>query len=888
MQKSQNRTTSKRLSPEPAAVLRKEGRPKKVLLIDGEYREAYPVYEVMTEGTNCNFDLEYTDQLSVGLERLARGGIDVLLLAPSVSDSNDLNSPARRRARSMGVPVVTLSALDDEANEIEVLKKGSREYLAKRKAYGDQLVRSINRAITRQRLASEKAPQSRWPESVETRLHNIIKSIPDGVIIVDRRGIVRFVNPAVESLFKCKAERLLGETLDLLPMVEGGKTELGIVREDGKKGTAEIRMVETRYRGELAYLISMRDITQRKKAEAKMKATIEAAEARAAAAKESAEAEIKSVKEAAEAKIKAVEEAAEARVTAAEEAAEARATAAEEAAEARATTAEKDAQARATTAEESAQARAADAEEAAEARVTAAEEAAQAAKAASEEAVASAEESARLAWEETEAIKTSSQEAIAKAEEEARIAREETEAIKKSSQEAVAKAEEEASIAREEANKAKTASEVAIARAEEQARIITEEAITAKNTAQETIDKAEEHARVVREEAVTAKLTAQEAVARAEKEARLAREDAEAARIAMQEALAKAEKETETTRTTAEEAVARAEEEARIAREETEAIKVASQEAIAKAEEEVRLAREESEAVKTASQEAITRAEEEVRLAREDAEAARATAQESITSTEKKAKTDKKSADDTVARLEKELRSIDPMQSEFMSSIVHEMRAPLHSITGFTRLVLEGGAPDPETQQEFLNIIADQSEHLRRLVDDLVDISPTASGHSVNLQKERLSIKDLLQNAVKEIYSVARQKNIVLKQDIPESLPEIDADSQRLRQVMSNLLGNAIKFSDKGGRVSVKAEAGNNDLLVQVTDQGIGIARDAMPYIFDKYYKVENMASAGGLGLGLYISKQIIEAHGGKIWAESTEGNGSTFSFTLPLKRPDR
>ena len=158
MQKSENKTSSKRLSPEPAATLKNGSRPKKVLLIDGEYREAYPVYEVMTEVGSGAFDLEYTDRLSAGLERLARGGIDVLLLAPSVSDSNDLDSLARRRARSMGVPVVTLSAFDDEVSEIEVLKKGSPEYLAKRKAYGDQLVRSINRAITRQRLAAEKAP----------------------------------------------------------------------------------------------------------------------------------------------------------------------------------------------------------------------------------------------------------------------------------------------------------------------------------------------------------------------------------------------------------------------------------------------------------------------------------------------------------------------------------------------------------------------------------------------------------------------------------------------------------------------------------------------------------------------------------------------------------
>ena len=100
---------------------------------------------------------------------------------------------------------------------------------------------------------------------------------------------------------------------------------------------------------------------------------------------------------------------------------------------------------------------------------------------------------------------------------------------------------------------------------------------------------------------------------------------------------------------------------------------------------------------------------------------------------------------------------------------------------------------------------------------------------------------------------------------------------------MFNLLGNAIKFSDDGSNVDVRAEVRNGALLVQVTDRGVGIAEEAMPFLFEKYYQAKNPARAGGLGLGLYISKRIIEAHGGHIWAESTEGAGSTFSFTLPL-----
>ena len=149
-------------------------------------------------------------------------------------------------------------------------------------------------------------------------------------------------------------------------------------------------------------------------------------------------------------------------------------------------------------------------------------------------------------------------------------------------------------------------------------------------------------------------------------------------------------------------------------------------------------------------------------------------------------------------------------------------------------------------------------------------------------------MQDLLQRTTQELYSVANQKNILLSGDIPPTLPDMEVDSQRLRQVMFNLLGNAIKFSNDGDCINVKAEVKNSSLLVQVTDQGVGITEEAMPYLFDKYYQVKNTTRVGGLGLGLYISKQIIEAHGGQIWADSTEGVGSTFSFTLPLDKAYR
>ncbi len=229
-------------------------------------------------------------------------------------------------------------------------------------------------------------------------------------------------------------------------------------------------------------------------------------------------------------------------------------------------------------------------------------------------------------------------------------------------------------------------------------------------------------------------------------------------------------------------------------------------------------------------------------------------------------------------------RKLDPVKSDLMSRILHELRTPLHSIMGFTKLILGGKVPDPQTQEEFLNIIARQSEHLSMLLDELVDMPSSESDH-FEVRKERVSAKDLLEGAVQELHGLATQKGIELSKSIPLALPEIEVDGKRLRQVVFNLVGNAIKFSEDGSRVNVKAEVKNKELLVQVTDQGVGIAEEAIPGLFGKFYQVKDPARVGGLGLGLYISKQIIEGHGGRIWVESTRGEGSTFSFALPLEQ---
>ena len=238
--------------------------------------------------------------------------------------------------------------------------------------------------------------------------------------------------------------------------------------------------------------------------------------------------------------------------------------------------------------------------------------------------------------------------------------------------------------------------------------------------------------------------------------------------------------------------------------------------------------------------------------------------------------TERKQADEA-------LRELDQMKSEFIANISHELRTPLQSILGFTKLMMRDEVSDPERQREFLTIIDAQGEHLTNLINDLIDVSRIESGR-FDIQKQHLSIGEVIHSAVQELSSLAVEKGMAIVEDLPATLPGLEADGERLEQVMVNLLSNAIKFSHDGGEITIRAEGRDGEVLVQVSDRGTGIPAEAIPHIFERFYQANGSMSrsAGGSGLGLYISKQIVEAHGGRIWVESNVGEGSTFSFTVP------
>lgn len=235
-------------------------------------------------------------------------------------------------------------------------------------------------------------------------------------------------------------------------------------------------------------------------------------------------------------------------------------------------------------------------------------------------------------------------------------------------------------------------------------------------------------------------------------------------------------------------------------------------------------------------------------------------------------------------RTEEMLRDIDRAKTEFISLVSHELRTPLHSVIGMLNLILQGKVEDSETQKEFLTIASDQSKHLANLIDDLLDASSIEAG-VFSIHREYHQLHNVIVKAVQSVNGLALQKQVIIRNQVSSSLDNLFIDGERIMQVILNLLSNAIKFSDQNSVVTVSASVSNEDMLVAVEDTGPGIPSEYIDQLFDRFYRMDNSLTrnTGGSGLGLYITRQIVEAHGGNIWAESTLDQGSTFSFTIPI-----
>jgi len=237
------------------------------------------------------------------------------------------------------------------------------------------------------------------------------------------------------------------------------------------------------------------------------------------------------------------------------------------------------------------------------------------------------------------------------------------------------------------------------------------------------------------------------------------------------------------------------------------------------------------------------------------------------------------------------LRELDRLKSSFLANMSHELRTPLNSISGFTQVLLEElDGPLTDEMQDDLGLIEKNAEHLLRLINEVLDMAKIEAGQ-MNIFMEPVNIHELL-NDIQQTNEPLTRKNeltLELKNNIPVDLMMM-ADSMRLQQVMINLIGNAIKFTKKGG-ITIDAEKEKDNILVRIIDTGIGIPPNNLDTIFEAFSQVDSSTTrkAGGTGLGLPISRRFVEMHHGRLWAESTgiPGEGSTFVLELPIKLPE-
>jgi signal transduction histidine kinase len=223
-------------------------------------------------------------------------------------------------------------------------------------------------------------------------------------------------------------------------------------------------------------------------------------------------------------------------------------------------------------------------------------------------------------------------------------------------------------------------------------------------------------------------------------------------------------------------------------------------------------------------------------------------------------------------------------KSQFLANMSHELRTPLNAILGYTELILDNiYGETPEKMREVLERLQANGKHLLGLINDVLDLSKIEAGQ-LTLSLADYSLKDVVYTVFTAVESLATGKNLALTTDIAPNLPPGHGDERRLAQVLLNLVGNAIKFTDKG-EVAIKAAASEGSFTVAVTDTGPGIATSDQEKIFGEFQQADNSATKrkGGTGLGLSIAKRIIEMHGGRIWVESDVGKGSTFAFTIPV-----
>jgi len=229
-----------------------------------------------------------------------------------------------------------------------------------------------------------------------------------------------------------------------------------------------------------------------------------------------------------------------------------------------------------------------------------------------------------------------------------------------------------------------------------------------------------------------------------------------------------------------------------------------------------------------------------------------------------------------------ELRRLETIRRDFVSNISHELRTPIASVKAIAETLQQGAIEDGEVARDFLAKINAEADRLAQMVQELSDLSRIESGQA-RMDKGPFDMGATVQRAVERLKAQSDRAGIVVNVDVAPDTSQAWGDADRIEQVLVNVLHNAVKFTPTGGRISISVGTGGQGITVSVADTGVGIPADDLPRVFERFYKTDRSRSGGGTGLGLAIAKHIVEAHGGRIWAESVEGRGSTFTFTIPL-----
>jgi two-component system, OmpR family, phosphate regulon sensor histidine kinase PhoR len=230
-----------------------------------------------------------------------------------------------------------------------------------------------------------------------------------------------------------------------------------------------------------------------------------------------------------------------------------------------------------------------------------------------------------------------------------------------------------------------------------------------------------------------------------------------------------------------------------------------------------------------------------------------------------------------------EVRNLQTMRKELVGNISHELRTPIAGIKAMVETLRDGAADDKETANDFLARIESEVDRLTQTVSELTELSRIETG-KIELKIESVNINSLVKDIATQLTPLAERQQVTIFTDLSPDIPEVKVDRERIRQTIINLVHNAIKFNKVGGSIVLSTRVDNNAITLAVADTGIGILKEDLSHVFERFFKADRTRSKGGSGLGLAIAKHTIQAHGGEIQATSEPGKGSTFSFSLPLK----